>query len=76
VLLGDEHHGTEQEEEFGSAGHPAGPAGQTLTPAFQPRPCGELRCPKTLSITLSMFPDIQTIIKNFNWVLKAQGFCI
>lgn len=50
VLLVDERHGTEQEEEFGSAGHPAGQEGQTLTQAFQPRLCGELRCPKTLSI--------------------------
>lgn len=50
MLLVDERHGTEQEEEFGSAGHPAGQEGQTLTQAFQPRLCGELHCPKTLSI--------------------------
>jgi len=59
VLLADERHGREREEEFGSAGHPVGQAGQTLTLAFQPRLCGELHCPKTLSITLSMFPATQ-----------------
>jgi hypothetical protein len=74
MLLAGEHHGTEQEEEFGSADHPAEQASQTLTLAFQPRLFGELHCPKTISIKLSMFCVPQIITTNSTGPLKKRGF--